>query len=60
MNQENEPFDIIKNHKYKRYKMKRNDIFIEIINMENEKFVEYAISNNCINSSLEIEKVGLK
>lgn len=57
MNLENEPFDIFKNVRQKRYKTRKNDIMIEIIDMDNQNLVEYSISNNCINSNLEMEKV---
>jgi hypothetical protein len=60
MNLENEPFDVIKILKQKRYKSRKNDILIERIEMDNQKLVEYAISNNCMNSNLEMEKVSIK
>ncbi len=59
MNLENEPFDIIKILKQKRYKTRKNDILIERVEMDNQNFVEYAISNNCMNSNLEMEKVSI-
>jgi hypothetical protein len=58
MNLENEPFDLVKILKQKRYKTRKNDILIEKIEIDNQKLVEYAISNNCMNSNLEMEKVS--
>lgn len=57
MSEEFELYDIINYLKIKQSKSKSNDIIIEKSDMINEKFVEYAITSNCLNSMLEMEKV---
>ena len=61
MDDDIELFDILKSLKNnKKNKKFKNDIFIENVDLDNTKFIEYAISNNCMNSALELEKVDLK